>query len=102
MGVINITDKLTYEKPKLQIGEKEYEVNNSMETMLKFEELMSNSTLANMEKAISVTLGEKAVKELDIIKMSMDNFRVISIAIMAAIQGISYEDADTRFQSKSN
>ena len=99
MGVINISDKLSNEKPKLQIGEKEYEINNSMETMAKFEELLEKSTINNMEQAVTVALGEGA-QELDIRQMSLDNFKVVTTAILAGIQGITYEEAEARFHTK--
>lgn len=100
MAVINISDKLSNEKPRLKIGEKEYEINNSMETMTKFEELMDNSTIANMEKAVAVSLGEESAKELNIKQMSIDNFKVVTTAILAGIQGITYEEAEARFHKK--
>lgn len=96
--IINITDKLSNEKPSLQIGDKVYTVNDGMATVLKFEELASDSTVDNMVKAIEIALGEKAAKELDVRALSMVNFKVLVIAIMAAVQGIDYEDAAARFQ----
>ena len=96
--VINITDKLSSEKPKIVLGEKTYEVNDSMETVLKFQELAQNSTTDNMEAAIKLSLGDKAAKELNIKKMSIQNFRVLTIAILAAMQNIEYEEAEARFQ----
>lgn len=96
--VINITDKLSLDKPKIVLGEKTYEVNDSMETVLKFQELAQNSTTDNMEAAIKLSLGDKAAKELNIKKMSIQNFRVLTIAILAAMQNIEYEEAEARFQ----
>lgn len=96
--IINISDKLSLEKPKIAIGDKEYEVNDSMDTVLKFEELAIESTVQSMQTAITISLGEDAAKEIGIDKFSVANFRVITIAIMAAMQGIEYEDAEARFQ----
>jgi hypothetical protein len=95
--IINITDKLGAGRPKIVIGEKEYEVNDSMEAVLKFEELAAEATSESMTKAIETSLGGAAIKELDIKKMSVLNFRVLTIAIMAAMQGMEYEEAEARF-----
>ncbi|WHH58486.1 hypothetical protein [Petroclostridium sp. X23] len=96
--IINITDKLSSEKPKIVIGDKEYTVNDGMETVLKFEELASDSSADNMVQAIELSLGADAVKELQVRKMSISNFKVLTIAIMAAVQGIEYDEAAKRFQ----
>ena len=96
--VINITEKLSKEAPQIQVGEKKYSVNDSMETVLKFQELASDSTLDSMNNAIKISLGEEAAKELEVTSMSISNFKVLSIAILAAMQGITYEEAEARFQ----
>lgn len=95
--VINITDKLSDERPSLKVGEKEYPLNDSMETVFKFEELATTGNKGAME-AIKMALGEKAYKELKIEKLSVANFRVIMTAIMAAMQGMTYEETEARFQ----
>jgi len=95
--IINITDKLSKERPKIQVGEKQFEVNNSMETVLKFEELATVSTSESMMKAIDLTLGVEASAELDIKSWSIDNFKVITTAILAAMQDIEYDEAEARF-----
>ncbi len=95
--VINITDKLSNEKPSIQIGKKEYQVNDGIATVLKFEELASVGTTSAMVEAITTALGEKAAKEIHIESMPIANFKVLSIAIMAAVQGMEYEEAAARF-----
>lgn len=96
--VINITDKLSLSKPKLVIGEDEYDVNNSMETVLKFQELSVESTFNSMEKAITIALGDEGAAKLQVNKMSFENYQVLVIAIMAAMQGLDYEEAEARFR----
>ena len=96
--IINITDKLRTDKPVIQIGDKEYSVNDGLDTVMKFEELASAGSTENMIKAIEVALGEKAAKELKPQGMSVSNFQVLVIAIMAAVQGVAYEEAASRFR----
>lgn len=96
--VINITDKISLDKPKILIGEDEYEVNDTMECVLKFQEMVSEE--ASMSLAIELALGKAAAKKLNIEKMRIANYKVLITAIMAAMQGMTYEDAAARFQDQ--
>lgn len=96
--IINITDKLSTEKPVIQIGDKEYPVNDSLSSVFKFEELSGANSSESMLNAVEISLGKKAVEELQLKEMSMSNFQVLTIAIMAAVQGVSYEEAEARFR----
>lgn len=95
--IINITDKFNDEKPKIVIGEKSYEINDSMETVFKFEELASVGNSGVMT-AMEMALGKKACDEIGIRKMSVANFKILTTALLASMQGISYEEAAARFQ----
>lgn len=98
--VINISDKLNLSRPKIVIQDKEYEVNDSVGVVFQFEELASQGTSDGIFKAISLTLGEKVLEELNIKEMSLHNLKVIVIAIMAAIQDVDYDEAERRFQQQ--
>lgn len=97
--IINITDRFDNEKPKIKIGEKEFEVNDSMETVLKFEELANDGSIESLNEAIKITLGEDAIKYLNMNELSISNFKVLTIAVLAAIQGLEYEEAEARFRT---
>lgn len=95
--IINISDKLSNEKNQVQIGEKFYDVDDSMQAMIKFEELITGKqSIANMNKAIEVALGLEAANNT--VKWSLKNFKVLIIAILAAMQDIEYEEAEKRFR----
>ena len=96
--VINITDKLSQERPKIMVGEDEFEVNNTMRTVMRFEELASAESTAQMMEAVEVALGKEAVEKLQVIDMTTESFKVLMIAISAAVQDVSYEEASKRFQ----
>lgn len=96
--IINITDKLDSNKPQITLGEKTYTVNNSMNTVLKFEESAVDATKDSMYKAIEIALGEQAAKELDINEMSMGNFKVLATAVFACMLDVEYDEAAARFQ----
>ena len=97
--IINITDRFNNEKPKIKIGEKEFEVNDSMETVLIFEELANDGSIESLNEAIKITLGEDAIKYLNMNELSISNFKVLTIAVLAAIQGLEYEEAEARFRT---
>lgn len=98
MAVINITDKLNSDKPKIRIGEKEYEVDDSLGTVFRFEELAGSGSAKGIKEAVEVALGVNAAEEIGVEKMSISNFRVLATAVMAAVQRISYDEAAARFQ----
>lgn len=96
--IINITDKLVQERPIIQVGEDQFEVNNSMATVLAFEETANDESSSAMIEAVKIALGEDAVIKLDILNMSMESYKALIIAIMASVQNLSYEEASARFQ----
>jgi len=96
--IINITDKLDSSKPQIQIGETLYSVNNSMNTVLKFEELAVEAKRDSLNSAIEIALGEAATKELNLSEISMPNFQILTIAIFACMMDVEYDEAATRFQ----
>jgi len=98
MAIINITDKLSSTRPQIQIGEKTYEVNNSMAAVFNFEGLASTGTATKMKESMELALGKDAVAEIDVMAMSLENFKVLSIAVMAAMQGLTFEKAEARFR----
>jgi hypothetical protein len=99
-NVIDITNKFSMERPKIVLGDKTYEVDNSVSATFKYEENVRKGTEEGFNTAFEIALGKEAVKELDISKLSVENFKVLSIAVSAAMQNETYEVADKRFQNK--
>lgn len=95
--IINISDKFSKEKPCIQIGDKEYPVNDSMSTVMKFEELAGSNSSEKMFEAIEVALGKEASEALNVREISVANFKIVTIAILAAMQGLTYDEAEARF-----
>ncbi|MNW40122.1 hypothetical protein D3C74_172280 [compost metagenome] len=100
MATINITDKFKTEQPSIQIGEKSYPVDNSVEAVLKFEELAEGGGTKALLSALETALGKEAYKEIGVSRLSVANLKVLTVAMMAAMQDISYEEAAARFQGK--
>ena len=98
--IIDISSKFDTTKPKLIISGKEFEVNDSLETLIKFEEIMGDiGDLSKMEKAIDIALGKGASKEINVRGMSFNNLQYVIAGIIASIQGIEdVEKVIARFQ----
>lgn len=96
--IINISDKLSLEKPVIQVGDKTYPVNDSLETVLKFEEQYSDGDVSGMVECMKIALGEAVCEELNFVKMSFKNIQVWFFAVMAAMQDMTYEEVEARFQ----
>lgn len=100
--VIDISAKLTNERPKLKIAEdKIYEIDDRKNTFLKLDQKMRSmgtDDMAAADEIIKLTLGEKAAKEIEKMDLSFSAYQAIIIAIMAAIVGEDYETAEARFQ----
>lgn len=96
--IINISDKLSMDKPVIQVGDKTYAVNDSLETVMKFEESYGDGDTQSMLECMKVALGDKAYKEMNFEKMSFRNIQVWFFAVMAAMQDVTYEEVESRFR----
>ncbi len=101
---IDISAKLTNERPKLKIAEdKIYEIDDRKNTILKLNQKMKGGNiedLAFIDEVIEMTLGKKAAKEIDAMDLSMAAYQNIMLAIMAAVMGESFEVAEARFRKE--
>lgn len=99
-NVINIANKLNNEPVYIALGEnKQYKVNNNYKTLMKASALFEGEGVNEadaMMKSIELILGKSARAEVE--DMSIENVRVIFTAVMAAVQGLKYEDVEARFQ----
>jgi hypothetical protein len=99
MAMIDITDKLSNERPKLKIKGKEYEINNGVLVIAKFQKAATeDASLEGIKEALKDLFGKEACEELDFNSWSMDNFKVLIKGVSAVINGLTYEEADARFQ----
>jgi hypothetical protein len=99
--IINISDKLSLDKPVIQVGEKIYTVDDSLETVMKFEESYGDGDINSMLECLKVAIGSKAYNEQKFEKMSFKNVQVWFFAIMAAMQDMTYEEVESRFRKFS-
>ena len=104
MGMIDISKKLSNEKPILKIAEgKEYNVNNSKNTMLLIDQQMRSgeNEVESMDYVIRLTLGEKAFKEIESMEMPFSDYKILFIGVMAAVSGQTYDEVEKNFNTPS-
>lgn len=103
--IIDISAKLTNERPQLKLAEdKIYDIDDRKNTIIllnqKMQELDVNDVEA-IDEMISIVLGEEAAKEIDKMNLNILSYQSIMIAIMAAVTGEEYEAAEARFRKEA-
>ncbi len=101
--VIDITGKLTNEKPRVRISEDfEFEVNTSKNAVIKMQ-MLANENLPDielMDEGLKILMGDEAYSRLEAMDLTVDGYKTVYTAVMACINNESFEDAAKRFQGK--
>lgn len=98
MANLDISSKLGHEKQEITIAEgKTYEVDCRAITMLKTEELFKKGEIL---KALEALLGKKIIKDIEEMKLTVKEMKIIIIAAAAQVNEVSYEEMEKRFQNK--
>lgn len=103
MAKTNIANKLKAAKPQLVLSETDvYDINDDKNSVLMIDELLKKEdTFEGALDVFTLLLGEEAIKDIaskyDGIFDSISQIRVVMIAMMAAIQGLEYEEVEARF-----
>jgi len=100
MRKISITDKLQTEKPVLEIKGHEFEIDNSKNAVLAFNETDKSgmNQVEIIDEAIRIFAGEKALGEIQDMELSYRDYERVFTGIMALTNEESYEDTESRFQ----
>ena len=103
--IIDISAKLTNERPKLKLAEdKIYEIDDRKNTIILLNQKIQDTDVNDVnaiDEMISVVLGKEAAKEIDEMNLPMAAYQSIMIAIMAAVTGEDYEVAEARFRKEA-
>ncbi|MDH6430280.1 MULTISPECIES: hypothetical protein [unclassified Paenibacillus] len=98
-NVINISDKFAVEeKGQINIKGKVYEVDKSIEAVMRFEETAEKGSVKSLLAAIEGAIGAQALEEIGGKKMGLPNIKVLVSGLMAVMQDLTYEEADKRFR----
>lgn len=96
---IDITGKLTNERPVLKLGEgKEYPVDNRKNTVLAIQAKIDDGDVTEtLDEVLELALGKEAVKEINESDISFADYQIIFIAALAGALGEEYESVEARF-----
>lgn len=99
---IDISSKLTKERPQLKLAEdKVYEIDNSKDAVLILNQKIESADLNDirqLDEILEMALGEKALKEIDEMKLPFSDYQTIILACMAGMMGEDFEVVEARFQ----
>lgn len=106
MKIYDVTEMLDEEVAVVKIKGKDYPVNDGFKTVLKAtslfddeKELEGAEAVNRMLQAIELVLGKEAAKVCETMKIG--NVKTIFSAAMAAINGMSLEEMEARFQEQA-
>jgi hypothetical protein len=107
--IIDITSKLEAAKPVIKIGDKEYEVNDDKNVVLKMQQgLLSEDedSFNQMVAALEALFGKDKLKEIEQdnpgITKRVSLIQVLFKSILAAVEGVSYEVVEARFRTEGS
>lgn len=101
MSIIDISTKLGKEKATIKLAEgKVYEVDTSADNYLLVQEKIKNQdfSIETMYKMIEMLMGEKALKEIKEMKLTIPGLKAVIIALSAVVNEVDYEEMEKRFQ----
>jgi len=100
---IDISSKLTNERPKLKLAEdKVYEIDDRKNTVLVLNQKIAESDMNDpkkLDEVLELLLGKKAIKEIGEMSLSFADYQTIFIAVMAGALGEDFETVNARFQA---
>lgn len=101
--LIDITNKIKNEQKFIKLGDKSYKVDDTKNTVIKVMALFESegSEIENMENALKLLLGKEAFKDIEAMNLSMEDYRVPFIAVMACVTGKTYEQTEADFRNSN-
>lgn len=101
--VIDISSKLTNERPTLMLGEgRVYPIDDRKNTILILNQKIAQSDLNDLktlDDIFTLLLGTEAVQEINAMDLSFSDHQYIFIAAMAGALGEDFEVVEARFQA---
>lgn len=98
---IDISGKLTNERPLLKLGEgKEYPIDNRKNTVLQAQTIMESSEANELDKAgqvLELLLGKEAADEINASDLTFADYQMVFVATLAGALGEDYETVEARF-----
>ena len=92
--VIDLTEELSSENPKLKLGEKEYEINTSFKVILELDKLFKSqeNDVSFIQSFLKTALGAKAATEILNMNLNVKTLKRVVTAIGEEIKGDDDEE----------
>ena len=99
---IDLSNKLSNDRPTIIIGGNTYTVNDEKTNVLLMNEELKKGESASevIDKTISLLLGKKALKEIDEMGLGLSQYTIIFYGLIACVNDISIEEAQERFRQQ--
>lgn len=95
---IDISGKLTNERPELKLSEdKIYPIDNRKNTVLAIQNKLDNNPEA-IDEVLEMTIGKEAAKEINDSDITFEDYQTIFIAVLSGALGEDFEVVSARFQ----
>ncbi|SEA06068.1 hypothetical protein SAMN04515656_10345 [Eubacterium aggregans] len=100
--IYNITDKLMTERPVVIIDNEEFEIDDSLVATSKSLEVMADFKMPDgIFEVLKIHLGEVVADKLKSYGRSLEYYQVVFYAVVAAAQGVEYDEIASRFQKSA-
>ena len=99
--VIDITSRIKTEPKFIKIGGDSYKVDDRKNTVLEVRQELDSAggtDVQVMDSVLGKLIGKDAVKKMA--DYSIENYKVVFIAVMAQVQGVSYEECESSFRGR--
>ena len=93
---IDITSKLTNDRPVLKMGKNVYEIDNRKNTVLAIQAKMDEGG-DNLDAVLELALGKEAVEEINASDISFSSYQIIFVAALAGALDEDFEVVEARF-----
>jgi len=101
--IIDISNKIKNEQKFIKLGDKNYKVDDSKNTVIRALDLINKEDgVSSQDKALELLLGKTAHKEIEAMNLNLEDYKVVFIAVMACINGDTYEKTEERFRGETN
>lgn len=100
---INLTNKLSKEKPSITIGEHTFNINDEKSNILVMNQTLKDGSLSELEmmdKTLEILISKSGVKKLNSLNLSFKDYQTVFFAIMATINDEEIEDVEKRFRNQ--
>lgn len=99
---IDLSNKLSKEKPSITIGDVVLQINDEKSNVLKMNSILKNtdglSEVELMDKTIETLIGKAGFTKLEKMKLSFSDYKTVYFAIVAVINDQELGDVEANFR----